>query len=135
MGPYAFNMFKRHPPKHEVRRRIKFWFPVFIWMGLIFFSSSIHQENIAVLFSFQDVVFHTLAYLILAVFFARALKNTNSNIAALQILIFTIVFGVAYGLSDEFHQSFVPGRSVSGFDVFMDGAGSVFGGLLHRWLR
>lgn len=128
-------MFKRQPAKHEVRRRIKFWFPVFICMGLIFFASSIRKENIVFLFSFQDVVFHTLAYLILAVFFARALKNTNSNIAALQILIFTVAFGVAYGLSDEFHQSFVPGRSVSGFDVFMDGAGSVFGGLLYQWLR
>lgn len=31
-----------------------------------------------------------------------------------------------FGLFDEFHQSFVPGRDFSLWDVFTDGAGAVF---------
>ncbi len=38
----------------------------------------------------------------------------------------TIVVGtVAYGVSDEVHQSFVPGRDASLFDVAIDGVGAV----------
>jgi hypothetical protein len=37
----------------------------------------------------------------------------------------TIGFVVLYGLADEFHQSFVPGRSPSLFDVVSDGVGAI----------
>lgn len=104
-------------------------------MGFIFFVSSRPQRDIPPLFPFQDVVYHTLVYLILALYFSRALKNTNPNIPALNLIIFTIIFGVVYGITDEFHQSFVPGRSVSGFDVFIDAIGSTAGGIIYRWLK
>lgn len=112
---------------------IKSWLTVVACMGFIFFVSSQPQKDIPPLFSFQDVIYHTLAYLILALYFSRALKNTNPNIPALNLIIFTIIFGIVYGISDEFHQSFVPGRSVSGFDLFIDGIGSTAGGIIYLW--
>lgn len=112
---------------------IKAWFAVAACMVFIFFISSRSQRDIPPFFPFQDVVYHTLVYLILALYFSRALKNTNPNIPALNLIIFTIIFGVVYGISDEFHQSFIPGRSVSGFDVFIDGIGSTAGGIIYLW--
>lgn len=36
----------------------------------------------------------------------------------------TVCFCLLYGMSDEFHQSFIPYRSVSGLDIVADVAGA-----------
>jgi VanZ family protein len=120
---------------------IRSWLPVVACMLAIFYVSSVPGKNIPSLFKFQDVAFHFLIYCILGLFFSRALKNTYKGISYEKIFIFTVVFGVLYGISDEFHQSFTPLRFVSGFDVFIDGIGSCAGGVLIKgrqilkWLR
>jgi VanZ family protein len=38
-----------------------------------------------------------------------------------------ILVGVLYGVTDEFHQAFVPGRSVSVFDWIADVVGVLMG--------
>ncbi len=38
-----------------------------------------------------------------------------------------LVIAVIYGLSDEFHQSFVPGRNADLLDVITDAAGAAAG--------
>ncbi|NOY54080.1 MAG: VanZ family protein [Deltaproteobacteria bacterium] len=47
-----------------------------------------------------------------------------------------ILIVVLYGISDEWHQSFVPGRSVEALDVFADALGGVsaviFGNVADR---
>jgi len=110
-------------------------------MGVIFYASSVPGSNIPSLFPLQDIAFHFFIYLILALLFARALKNIYSNIAPSKIILFTIIFGVVYGLSDELHQAFVPDRCVSGFDLFIDSMGSLVGSLIYSarktisWVR
>jgi VanZ family protein len=34
-----------------------------------------------------------------------------------------VIVGIAYAISDEWHQSFVPGRDASGWDVLFDSLG------------
>lgn len=116
-------------------RWLKYWFPVFACMAVIFYASSIPGKSIPGLFKFQDIVFHFVAYLILSFFLARALKNVNPAISFLKLIVFTTILVTFYGISDEFHQSFVPGRSVSGFDVFIDFLGGFFGGLVLEWRK
>lgn len=116
-------------------RFVKLWLPVLLCMGIIFIASSIPANKIPSLFAFQDVAFHFMAYLILAWFFSQALKNTYSKIATTKIFFITIIFGFIYGLSDEFHQAFIPNRTVSGLDVSVDTIGSIIGGLIYKWLR
>jgi VanZ family protein len=101
-------------------------------MGSIFYASSIPGENIPSLFVNQDIVFHVAVYLLLAYFFSRALKNTYQDITAAKLILFTVIFGVIYGITDELHQVFVPYRTVSAWDVFNDGMGSLIGSLLYR---
>lgn len=48
-------------------------------------------------------------------------RITTASIAALLALLFTLV----YGISDEWHQSFVPARDASLSDVINDMAGAV----------
>jgi len=122
-------------PTKDLNKIIYLWLPVLVCAGLIFIASSFPAPEIPGVFPYQDIAFHFIAYLFLALFFARALKNSNTSIKILKLLIFTFIFTVFYGISDEFHQMFVPGRSVSGFDVFIDGIGGFCGGLVYIWRR
>lgn len=111
---------------------LKLWLPVLAVMGMIFYFSTLPASDIPGLFPYQDIVFHAAIYALLAYFFIRALKNTYPGISLLSSVIATLAFGVIYGISDEFHQLFTPGRSCSGFDLFIDGAGTFIGSLIYR---
>lgn len=118
----------------NLTKLIKFWLPVLVCMGFIFYFSSIPATDIPSLFPFQDVLFHIVIYAITAYFFARALKNTYSKLSSARVVYITVFFGIIYGLSDEFHQIFVTNRCASGFDLFIDGVGSFMGSLSHTFL-
>jgi VanZ family protein len=96
-----------------------FWIPALGWMALIFYIS--HQPAVPIppAFPHQDKVFHFAAYFLLGSFYCIGLQKMR--------LPFTLgfLFAALYGFSDEFHQSFVPGRDVSLLDWIADlfGAG------------
>lgn len=50
-------------------------------------------------------------------------------------IIITIVIGILYAISDEFHQSFSPGRSPKITDVYIDTLGIILGILLVILIR
>jgi len=116
----------------RITKIIKFWLPVLLIMGFIFYASSLPAEDIPPLFPSQDFAFHLIIYLALSYFFIRALKNTYTNIAPAKAVLFTVIFASLYGLTDEFHQLFVVGRNASIFDLFIDSIGSFIGALLYR---
>ena len=51
------------------------------------------------------------------------------NINEKNKIISTVTIGAIYAISDEFHQSFIPGRSGQASDVFLDTLGVAVGGL------
>ncbi|MFH1355367.1 MAG: VanZ family protein [Candidatus Omnitrophota bacterium] len=111
---------------------LKCWIPVFLCMLAIFIFSSIPGSEIPAIFLFQDVFAHLLVYFILAWFFARAIKNTYPKIKSVKVIIYTALFGVLYGITDEFHQTFIAYRYFSGMDMLFNGIGSLIGGLVNR---
>ncbi|MDR3225306.1 MAG: VanZ family protein [Clostridiales Family XIII bacterium] len=64
--------------------------------------------------------FALLGGFISSAFHASRKKKTIGFFLALLI-------GVLYAISDEFHQSFVPGREMAAFDVCVDSAGVLLG--------
>ena len=76
-----------------------------------------------------DTLSHGTVYLILALLLCRALagglRPLRPATAALAVL-----FATAYGVSDEYHQSFVPGRDSSASDVLKDLGGAAIGAWL-----
>ncbi len=75
---------------------------------------------------------HFGAYGILAFWWWRALSA--GAVAGRAALGLAFAVSVLYGLSDEFHQSFVPGRSARLLDALIDAAGAatVLGVLWQR---
>ncbi|NJM42350.1 MAG: VanZ family protein [Anaerolineae bacterium] len=121
--------------------RLVRWLPALAWMALIFVLSDqpvlLSVTNNALL----DIVFkksaHILTYAILMglVFWALGVQHGAPNGAPNRphtLLAFAIV--LAYAASDEFHQSFVPGRASRWTDVaIFDLAGACIGWLAwHR---
>lgn len=96
-------------------------------MGIIFLFS--HQTGDSLhlpTFPGADKLAHILAYatLALTVLWYHGPKGVqNPRRAAIQ----TVLFCLLYGLSDEYHQSFIALRSVSALDILADttGAGAV----------
>lgn len=115
-----------------ISKFIKFWLPVIICMAIIFYFSCLPGSDIPSLFPLQDFVYHLVIYTILAYLFVRALKNTYKNLGSLKIIYSAVIFGIIYGMTDEFHQMFVLGRYASVIDLFIDGLGSFIGSLLYR---
>ena len=110
---------------------VSLWLPVLLCMGFIFYTSSIPGTDIPPIFPFQDIAYHALLYSILAFLLSRALIKTYPQKKSYQILFLAVVFGTLYGITDEWHQAFVPYRTVSNFDVLIDAIGSLLGGLIY----
>ncbi|MGB2867969.1 MAG: VanZ family protein [Bacteroidota bacterium] len=106
---------------------MKFQFPAIFWALLIFSLSSIHhipEINSPVS---PDKVAHTGVFFLLTMFCWRAFKNQGrirwlSSYPAFSAFAFTCF----YGISDELHQRYVPGRTPDVNDLVFD----IFGGVL-----
>ena len=111
---------------------IKYWLPVVSYGIFIFFVSSIPGKNVPSLFLYQDIVFHFLEYAVFALLINRAIKGCCPQKNKMEHFLWVMALALAYALFDEFHQSFVPGRTASMFDITVDSIGSLIGGLLRR---
>ncbi len=97
------------------------------FMALIFYLSSQPYIAIAPDFSNSDKIMHVLAYGLLGGLFALSIQPWKGTLSW-KLVGFTTLFTIAYGISDEFHQSFVPGREASVLDVVADGLGGFLAG-------
>jgi hypothetical protein len=76
----------------------------------------------------NSIFYHIFAFFFLGFFLLISLlKGENSNL----LFLFGILLAVFYGIADEIHQFFVPGRFCSVFDVFLDTTGIVFAGMIY----
>ena len=98
------------------------------WAGLIFYLSSQPSIETPALFPGQDKLFHLIAFGILGFLAMGARQASQQGYPTGQV--WQVVFAVMlYGILDEFHQYFVPGRSADVYDVLAD----IVGGLLGAW--
>jgi VanZ family protein len=92
-------------------------------MGLIYYASSLTGSEVP---HGPGGLAHFALYAVLGALLALALGARGGwrAIAAAAVL------GALYGLTDEFHQSFVPGRTPSVADWLIDFAGAATGAAL-----
>ena len=100
--------------------------PMLIVMGTIFFLSHKTGDEIQLpAFAYSDLVAHMLIYAALGCAIIYAWSTKFKAYQPINVVCYTVVFCLLYGVSDEFHQSFVPGRYVSAMDVVADTVGAV----------
>ena len=129
---------------------LKYWLPVFVWLGLIFlgstdlmsaaqtsriigpilrwFNPDVTIETIAKVQFVVRKAAHLTEYAVLAILIWRALRRGGRGQMKMSILSLAVCFGCALlAASDEFHQSFVPSRTASPIDVMIDICGALVG--------
>ncbi len=105
---------------------LRLWAPVVLWAAVIFAFSSVPDLGTGL--GTWDLVLRKLAHAAeFAVLGALLLRALRDELPALAI-------GIAYAVTDELHQHFVPGRVGSPLDVAIDSAGVAVGIALWRRL-
>jgi len=111
----------------------KYKIPAIIWAITLFTLSSIPGNNVpSVGFNHADIVAHIIVFGIFGYFLAMAFSAPN-HLGNKKRFMMAILVGVIYAFSDEYHQSFVPGRFPSVSDLVADGISLMFGGLVFRF--
>lgn len=98
------------------------WGPVAAYMALVFFLSS--RASLPGSSLTPDWTQHGLAYAGLALVVLRAVSGGRWSGVTLPTVAIAWLVATGYGISDEWHQSFVPGRMADIRDVIADGAGA-----------
>jgi VanZ family protein len=108
---------------------------VFIWAGVIFFASAqqtLPGPNTISLDYLLKKTAHIFVYAVLYFLTFRAVKKTFPDRHRLHFGL-PLIFCILFAFSDEFHQSFVPGRQPSLTDVGYDAIGASITLLLVKW--
>jgi VanZ family protein len=130
-----------------LRTMIKYWVPVLLWMGLIFWMSTgmfswdnsyhfleqilrsirpkISHNTLVTINNGLRKTGHLTEYFISGMLVFRAFKAGSTAPRVSRWAILSFVFIVLLAASDEFHQSFVATRTASIFDVGIDTAGGL----------
>lgn len=98
------------------------------YCSLIFWLSDQQTLPMPSTFEFQDKFLHAGAYWVMGVLSWRAFRHFG--MPALTLSIVSLLFCSLYGVSDEWHQSFVPGRESSAADWLADSFGAAMAMLM-----
>jgi VanZ family protein len=101
-----------------------------VWMSVIFLLSGTPHLTPPLSGPGFDKVYHAAAYGLLAVLFLAAMQPDAQTGYRLRQACLAVLLAGAYGLTDEWHQSFVPTRMPDVWDVVADITGAVAGALI-----
>ncbi len=123
--------------KNKLSRAFLFYQgPAIFWAMLIFVLSSLPDipgPRLGV--EFEDKWGHVVVYTILGILLARAFfQQRRFPSCRRNYILIAIIIGIVYGISDEYHQSFVPGRFADVVDALADTLGIIIGVLLFRFV-
>jgi len=107
------------------------WIITIIGAILIFYISSLTFAAGPSKITLIPTFYHILAFFCFSFFLFISLVRGRKNYV---IFIMGILIVIAYAISDEIHQFFVPGRYCNIFDVFLDLVGIFFAFMVYNIL-
>ena len=118
--------------KKEGIRFVYFVLPVLLYAAAIFYMSSLETISLPDLkISMEDKLLHAMAYFLFGMLLIRAFHYGGAKPLSKKLIVTVVLLGFIYGLSDEIHQYFVPGRSSEVLDWLADAIGIMFGVLFY----
>ena len=109
--------------EHAIDRFVYLWGPACLLMAVIFGVSSLSTLPSSTT-NISDKLLHGLTYALLGALILRGLANAQWQLVTGATATLASLLATLYGCSDEFHQSFVPGRSPEITDVLFDAVGA-----------
>lgn len=75
----------------------------------------------------RAILYHIIIFFLFAFFLAISLVQGKKK----DLISLAIILAVAYGITDEIHQYFVPGRASSFSDFLLDSLGILFASMIY----
>jgi VanZ family protein len=140
---------RRHACLYNMKHFLKYWLPLLIWLGVIFFGSTdmmsaehtsrfivpilrwlkpeISLETLALIQFVVRKCAHLTEYAILALLLFRAVISAANRKSMWHLSVSVWITCVFVAAMDEFHQSFVASRTAAPHDVLIDICGALIG--------
>ena len=113
------------------RKKFLYLLPAISYMGLIFFLSSRPAPDFMPYKAWHDIEFvHISEYAVLMLLLLYGIAKSIAP-STLKLYASAFLITVAYGISDELHQYFVPERFNSLADVISDASGALLAGAYY----
>ena len=106
--------------------------------GIFFLSSSVNPVGVPDVGMNLDKVLHGVLYGGLAVTVSVGIRRSRPGVRMWVQFAAPLIFAALYAVSDEFHQSFVPGRHPDVWDAVADTVGAIIFQIVlcgHVWRR
>jgi len=113
---------------------IFYWLPVCTYCVLIFIQSSFPASQSIPDLPLMDKLLHFMAYALLGALMLRALRHHLPDHRFALGMMLSIILSILYGISDEFHQAFVPARRADIADLLANALGSMCGVFFYRYV-
>ena len=110
-----------------MNRFLRYWLPLIACCLLIFLQSSSDNPVDLPPIANVDKVLHAGAYGLLGILFYRAYRSRWPSASGWTMANASLLSAAFYGLTDEIHQYFVPGRSADPWDWLADTVGAMLG--------
>jgi len=104
------------------------WIITIIIASIIFYLSSKTFPPGTSTTSNLSILYHFFAFFFLAAFLLISLIKGKTNPSLFTI---GIILAILYGISDEIHQYFVPGRHFSLFDILTNSTGILLASTIY----
>lgn len=102
-----------------------------VWIATIYYLSSLSGLDIGIDFAAKDKLFHMAAYGLLGLFILGTMRLSITGYSYNQVTLATLIATV-YGITDEWHQSYVAGRTSDPMDLVADCLGALLVTLAAR---
>lgn len=115
------------------------WTAAIAWMAFVFYLSA--QSSLPSLYNrFEDLLSlagHFFEYAVLALLLRGAIRGffpAGTGSGTSHAACWAFLLAVAYGITDELHQHFVPGRYMDPLDLLMDAIGAAAALWVAAWV-
>lgn len=94
----------------------------------IFYISSLTFQKVSYTIDINSILYHFFAFFFFALFLQISSLRGQKRFA---IFVLAILISIVYGVMDELHQSFVPGRVCTLFDAGIDSVGVIIASAIY----
>ncbi len=106
----------------ERRNKISWLITLLIAAAISYISTITFPSSPYSGFGIKAILYHIIAFFLFTIFLMASLSKGKSRI----LLIIAFFISLFYGVIDELHQSFVPGRDASLYDFMLNSIGIIY---------
>ena len=106
--------------------KLRYWLvTIFYCVGIFVMSHKPALIDVELPFPGADKLIHAILFGGLATIVSIGMRRSGKSLSFARQFYLPVLFATVYGISDEIHQYFVPGRHFDPLDILADTAGAV----------